>query len=63
MRKYYGEDGSVTHNQIIIPKHLVPELLSTVHGKTNKHPGITKMIRNAERNTTSRALHAKSELG
>ena len=23
MRKYYGEDGSVTHNQIIIPKHLV----------------------------------------
>ena len=44
MRKYYGEDGSVTHNQIIIPKHLVPELLSTLHGKTNKHPGITKMI-------------------
>ena len=38
MRKYYGEDGSVTHNQIIIPKHLVPELLSTLHGKTNKHP-------------------------
>ena len=44
MRKYYGEDGTVTHNQIIIPKHLVPELLSTLHGKTNKHPGITKMI-------------------
>ena len=45
MRKYYGEDGSVTHNQVIIPKHLVPELLSfTLHGKTNKHPGITKMI-------------------
>ena len=44
MRKYYGEDGSVTHNQIIIPKHLVPELLSTLHGKTNEHPGITKMI-------------------
>ena len=44
MRKYYGEDGSVTHNQIIIPKHLVPELLSTLHGKTNKHPGITRMI-------------------
>ena len=44
MRKYYGEDESVTHNQVIIPKHLVPELLSTLHGKTNKHPGITKMI-------------------
>ena len=44
MRKYYGEDGTVTHNQIITPKHLVPELLSTLHGTTNKHPGITKMI-------------------
>ena len=33
MRKYYGEDGSVTHNQVIIPKHLVPELLPTLHGK------------------------------
>ena len=44
MRKYYGEDGTVTHHQILIPKHLVPELLSTLHGKMNKHPGITKMI-------------------
>ena len=44
MRKYDGDHGTVTHNQIIIPKHLVPELLSTLHGKTNKHPGITKMI-------------------
>ena len=44
MRKYYGEDGAVTHNQVIIPKHLVSELFSTLHGKTNKHPGITKMI-------------------
>ena len=44
MRKYYGEDGTITHHQILIPKHIVPELLSTLHGKTNKHPGITKMI-------------------
>ena len=44
MRKYYGEDGTITHNQIIIPKHLITELLSTLHGKTSKHPGITKMI-------------------
>ena len=33
MRKYYGEDGSVTYNHVIIPKHLVPELLSTLPGK------------------------------
>ena len=63
MRKYYGEDGTVTHNQIIIPKHLVPEILSTLHGKTNKHPGITKMIQECRANTTSRVLHEKSELG
>ena len=44
MRKYYGENGTVTHHQILIPKHIVPELLSTLHGKTNKHPAITKMI-------------------
>ena len=44
MRKYYGEDESVTHNQVIIPEHVVPEFLSTLHGKTNKHAGITKMI-------------------
>ena len=45
MRKVYGEEGSVTHNQVIIPKHLVPELLSsTLHGKTNEHPGIRKKI-------------------
>ena len=30
MRKYYGEDGTVTHHQILIPKHMVPELLSTL---------------------------------
>ena len=43
MRKYYGENGTVTHHQILIPKHIVPERLSTLHGKTNKHSGITKM--------------------
>ena len=41
MRKNYGEDGTVTHHQILIPKHIIPELLSTLHGK---HSGITKMI-------------------
>ena len=44
MRKYDGEDGTVTHHQIFIPKRIVPELLSTLHGKMNKHPGISKMI-------------------
>ena len=29
MWKYYGEDATVTHHQIIIPKNKVPELLSS----------------------------------
>ena len=44
MRKYYGECGQVTHHQILIPKHLVTELLNAIHGQMGKHPGITKMI-------------------
>ena len=59
MRKYYGEDRSVTHNQVIIPKHLVPELLSTLHGNTNKHPGITKMIQECRAKCYFRGLERK----
>ena len=44
MRKYYGEFGQVTHHQILIPEHLITELLKAIHGQMGKHPGITKMI-------------------
>ena len=44
MRKYYGECGQVTHHQILIPEHLITELLKPLHGQMGKHPGITKMI-------------------
>ena len=44
MRKYYGECGQVTHHQILIPEHLITELLKALHGQMGKHPGITKMI-------------------
>ena len=44
MRKYYGECGQVTHHQILIPEHLITELLEAIHGQMGKHPGITKMI-------------------
>ena len=43
MRKYYGEEGTIFHHRVILRKHILPELLSTLHGK-NKHTGITKMI-------------------
>ena len=45
MRKDYGECGQVTYHQILIPEHLIAELLKAIHGQMEKHPGITKMIR------------------
>ena len=44
MQKYYGECGQVTHHQILIPEHLITELLKAIHGQMGKYPGITKMI-------------------
>ena len=39
-RQYYDETGNVKYNQILLPKHLVNELLESLHRKTNRHPGI-----------------------
>ena len=44
LRKHYGECGQVTHHQILIPEHLITELLKAIHGQMGKYPGITKMI-------------------
>ena len=44
MRKYYGECGQITHHQILIPEHLITQLLTAIHGQMGKRPGITKMI-------------------
>ena len=43
-RQYYDETGNVKYNQILLPKHLVDELLESLHGKANRHPGIAKML-------------------
>ena len=34
----------VTHHQILIPEHLIAELLKAIHGQMGKHPRIIKMI-------------------
>ena len=44
LRKYYGETGSVKYYQILIPKQLVNEVLRSLHGEFEKHPGSTKTI-------------------
>ena len=43
-RDYYDETGSVQFRQVLLPKHLVTELLQSLHGTANKHPGISKML-------------------
>ena len=43
-RQYFDETGSTKNNQVLLPKHLVSELLESLHGKANKHPGISKML-------------------
>ena len=43
-RDYYDETGSVQFRQALLPKHLVMELLQSLHGSANKHPGISKML-------------------
>ena len=43
-RDYYDETGSVHLCKVLLPKHLVTELLQSLHGTANKHPGISKML-------------------
>ena len=43
-RKFFGETGNVKYYQILIPKHLVKEVLRSLHGEFGKHPGIYKTI-------------------
>ena len=44
IRDYYDETGNVQYRQALLPKHLVAELLQSLHGSANKHPGISKML-------------------
>ena len=41
---YYDETGNVQYRQALLPKNLVSELLQSLHGKANKHPGFSKML-------------------
>ena len=43
-RKYFGETGSVKYYQILIPKHLVKDVLRSLHGEFGKQRGIYETI-------------------
>ena len=42
--QYFDETGQVKRYQVLIPQHLVTELLESLHGHAHKHPGIAKML-------------------
>ena len=41
-RKHFGETSNVKYYQILIPKHLVNEVLRSLHGEFGKQTGISK---------------------
>ena len=43
-RKYYDETGQIEYHQILLPKHLLKELLQAIHDTAHRHPGISKML-------------------
>ena len=49
VRKYYNETGHIKHYQILLPKHLVSEMLKHLHGDFGRHSGFTA-------NTSSKAV-------
>ena len=44
VRQYFDETGNVKYHQILLPQHLLQELLQSFHGTAHKHPGISKML-------------------
>ena len=43
-RQYFDETGNAKYHQILLPQHLLQELLQSLHGTAHKHPGISKML-------------------
>ena len=43
-RQYFDETGNVKYHQILLPQHLLQELLQSLHGTAHKQPGISKML-------------------
>ena len=37
-RKYYDETSQIKYHQILLPKHLLKELLQAIHGTAHRHP-------------------------
>ena len=49
-KKYYDETSQIKYHQILLPKHLLKELLQAIHGTAHRHPGISKMLQEIRQN-------------
>ena len=62
-RQHFDETGNVKYHQILLPQHLLQELLQSLHGTAHKHPDILvsqKCCRKIDRgNYPSMAKHVK----
>ena len=43
-RQHFDKTGNVKYHQILLPQHLLQELLQSLHGTAHKHPGISKIL-------------------
>ena len=43
-RQYCDESAQVKYHQILLPKHLLKELLQAIHGTAHRHTGISKRL-------------------
>ena len=43
-RQYYDETEQIKYNQILLPKHLLKELMHAIHGRAHRHLGTSKML-------------------
>ena len=43
-RQYYGDTGQIKYRQILLPKHLLKELMQAIHGTAHRYPGFSKML-------------------
>ena len=62
-RQYFDETGNVKYHQILLPQHLLQELLQSRHGTAHKHPGISKCCRKFDRGITTLAWLNTSKSG
>ena len=63
-RQYFDETGTVKYPQILLPQHLLQELLQSLHGTAHKHLGISKMLQTIRQRYyyTSMAKHVKKSV-